>query len=146
MTQERSTPTSAWSAPFWGGVEQRQLWFQRCDGCSSALFPPRKVCPYCASVALSWDKSNGTGTIYTFTKVELGAIEEFQDQVPYVVGVVELDEGFRMTTRLVGFDAGDPVCDMPVMVLFNDPQIALPCFRPLAADELSSRSRDGGDA
>jgi uncharacterized OB-fold protein len=137
MNQTRVMPTAGWSGPFWEGVEQQQLRFQRCDGCTSALFPPRRVCPHCGSTELTWDKSAGCGSIYTFTEVERGAIEEFKDQLPYVVGVVELHEGFRMTTRLVGFDSNLlPTCDAPVTVVFDDPVIAMPCFRPLAADEL----------
>lgn len=96
-----------WTAPFWEGVAEHKISFQRCSDCSSAFFPPQRFCARCSSENLVWEESQGQGAVYSYTTVYKGAPQEFADEVPYTVAIVELDEGYRMTSRLVGRDADD---------------------------------------
>jgi uncharacterized OB-fold protein len=91
------------------------------------------VCPYCLSGDLEWLATSGRGTLHTFTVVHRGA-KGFPIGPPYVIAIVELAEGPRMMTNLVGI-APDPAqirIGMPVEVAFEDvtPDVALPRFRP----------------
>lgn len=121
---------NAWSAPFWEGVEQKELRFQHCEGCGRNVFPARRHCPRCASTDLSWRESKGEGTIYSFSVLELGAIGAFAGEVPYVIVVIDMAEGFRMTSRLRTDDFTAIRCDMPVRIQFPDSG-SLPVFVPL---------------
>ena len=81
---------------------------------------------------LSWDEARGTGTVYSFTVVEISPSPAFAGDVPYVVALVKLEEGVQMVSRIVGCEPGVVTIDMPVQVVFGqlDDQIALPQFRP----------------
>jgi uncharacterized OB-fold protein len=89
------------SQPFWEGLKQQQLMIQRCDECHRHIFYPRLLCPHCFSASVSWTQATGRGEIYSYTVVHR-AFGPFADQVPYVVAIVELEEGVRMMTRIVG--------------------------------------------
>jgi uncharacterized OB-fold protein len=88
------------SRPYWEGLARGELRIQRCDACSRYVFYPRAICPYCSSGQLSWVTSTGKGTIYSYT-VAHQAFGPFADEVPFVVAIVELEEGVRMMTRIV---------------------------------------------
>jgi uncharacterized OB-fold protein len=89
------------SRPYWEGLAQGELRIQRCDACSRHVFYPRAICPHCSSEQLSWVTTTGKGTIYSYT-VAHQAFGPFADEVPFVVAIVELAEGVRMMTRIVG--------------------------------------------
>lgn len=121
------TPSS-WSRPYWDAVAEGRLVFQRCDSCIRAVFPPRKFCPNCASPNFSWEDSAGTGSVYSYSVVERGALEEFKADLPYVVAVVELDEGYRMVSRIVDSQPDDVGCDVRVRVRIGEDGSRLPVF------------------
>jgi hypothetical protein len=75
------------------------LAYQRCAACESAVFYPRVICPVCGSTDLAWNSSAGLGTVYSVTAVSR------RDDVPYTVCLVDLDEGFRMMSTVVGVPA-----------------------------------------
>jgi uncharacterized OB-fold protein len=122
-----------WSKPYWDGVAQRVLRYQHCGSCQRNVFPARRYCPCCASEDLQWRESSGRGRLYSYSVVELGALPDFQDQVPYIIAVVELDEGFRMTSRLQDAEPDSVECDSPVEVSFTWRDGRLPCFVPSSA-------------
>ncbi|MFH7323010.1 MULTISPECIES: Zn-ribbon domain-containing OB-fold protein [unclassified Aeromicrobium] len=95
MTIEESRSLDA---TFRSRLEAGALAFQRCSE-SHAVFPPRPVCPSCGSTELAWGDSEGRGTIYSATTISPRGVD------PYTVVVVDLDEGFRMMSRLDGDDA-----------------------------------------
>ncbi len=80
-------------------LESGRLGFQRCGGCGAAVFYPRVLCPACGSSALVWEASAGRGTVYATTAVYR------RDVDPYNVVLVDLDEGFRMMSRVEGLPA-----------------------------------------
>ena len=87
------------SRPYWEGLAQGELRIQRCDVCSRAVFYPRSICPHCHADQLSWIVASGRGTIYSYT-VAHQAFGVFAEDAPYVVAIVELEEGVRMMTRI----------------------------------------------
>ena len=123
------------TAPYWEGTNAGKLLIKRCRSCSRAYFYPRNHCPNCWSTDTEWIESSGRGTVYTFTVVYQNDLPPFRDRVPYVVAIVELDEGVRMTSNIEGVDAGQVRCGMPVQVAFREEPrgedtVALPVFRP----------------
>jgi uncharacterized protein len=131
---EAKPVVDAESAPFWEGVARGELRLQRCAGCGRAVFHPRAVCPHCFGDDLAWFAAAGTGTIYSYT-VAHQAFGEFAGQVPFVVALVDLDEGVRMLTRIAGTDPGEVRIGQRVRVRFVDvgepgDQVRLPWFEP----------------
>lgn len=123
MTRLSSRPRprpSRWGAPFWEAAHRRELVLQRCRGCERHVFYPRLNCPHCGSLDLEWVRGSGEGTVYSFTIARRLTHRAFADQVPYVVAIVELAEGPRLTTNIVGCDPDDVRCGMPVRVQFED--------------------------
>jgi len=121
------------SKPFWEAARRHELRLQRCRTCSEAYFYPRNVCPGCLSTDVEWFTASGRGRVHTFSIVHRG-LKVTPLPMPYVLAVVELEEGPRMMTNLVGVPA-DPAhvrCDMPVVVEWADvtPESTLPRFRP----------------
>lgn len=119
---------------FWEGCKKHELWLPYCRGCGNFYWYPRDFCPHCFSWDVEWRKSAGRGKVYSFAIQYRAWHPGFADDVPYVTALVELDEGPRLYTNLVGV-AADPKavrCDMPVEVVFEDitDGISLPKFRP----------------
>lgn len=80
-------------------LESGRLGFQRCSGCGAAVFYPRVVCPVCGGVSLVWEGSSGRGVVYATTAVYR------RDAEPYNIVLVDLEEGFRMMSRVEGVPA-----------------------------------------
>jgi len=119
--------------PFWEAARRHELQIQACRACGTYLFFPRALCPRCFAADLEWRRVSGRGTLHTFTIVARGQ-RGFPLATPYVLAVVELAEGPRMMTNLVGIEP-DPAkvrIGMPVEVVFDDvtPEVTLPRFRP----------------
>ena len=124
------------TAPYWEGTKHGKLLIKSCRSCKNAYFYPRNHCPRCWSTDTEWMEASGRGTVYTFTVVYQNDLPPFRDRLPYVVAIVELDEGVRMTSNIEGIDPEQVVCGMPVQVAFReeprgDETIALPVFRPV---------------
>ena len=120
--------------PFWEGTKNRQLRVQRCHDCEKFFFYPRPLCPFCLSRNVEWRTVSGRGKLHTFT-INYRAGRHAPFEGPFVIAIVELEEGPRLMTNLVDVDP-DPAklrCDMPVEVVFHDltDDITLPRFRPL---------------
>ncbi len=81
---------------------------------------------------MAWEDARGTGTVYTFSVVHKNDLPPFNERVPYVAAVVELDEGPRMMTNVVDCDIDDVAVEMPVEVAFRtiDADTVIPVFRP----------------
>ncbi len=119
------------SRPFWDAAKRHALELPRCRSCGALHYYPRGACPRCLSGDLVWERVRGTGRVHTFTIVHRGQ-KGFPVPTPYVLAVVELDEGPRMMTTLVDVDPAAVKIGMPVEVTFRDVSdaIALPLFRP----------------
>jgi uncharacterized OB-fold protein len=84
----------------WSAATRDELAYQRCHACGGIVFYPRGHCPRCGSLDLSLHTSAGRGTIYSMTTVRLHPDPYFAGKTPYVVGLVDLDEGFRMLAEI----------------------------------------------
>lgn len=124
------------TAPFWDSLQKEKIEVQRCDDCESFVFYPRALCPHCSSRWLKWTPVSGRGRIYTLTIVHKAPGPTFQSDAPYVVALVELDEGCRMMTNIIEV-AADPngvKIGMPVEIVYDHvtQAVTLPKFRPVA--------------
>src|SRR5262245_41481800 len=117
--------------PYWDGAKVGELRLQRCDECAHVYFPPRAFCPACASRKVSWFKATGRGTLYSYV-IHHRPVPGFTP--PYSIAVVELEEGPRLMTNIVGCPQTPEALqlDMPVEVVFTpvSDSITLPQFRP----------------
>ena len=117
--------------PFWDAARQRELWVQRCRSCSTHLFYPRCLCTTCGSSDVGWVQASGHGTVFTYTVARKPTHPAFADRVPYVIAVVELDEGPKLTTNLVEIDPDDVSIGLRVQATFEDVgEVTLVNFRP----------------
>jgi uncharacterized protein len=85
---------------FWQACAQGKLIYQRCADCGRAQFPPRNRCSHCHADALAWHESARLGAIHTFTVVHRAPTTAFKSMLPYVIALIDLDEGFRMMMNL----------------------------------------------
>lgn len=100
---------TAFTARFWSALDEGRLETTRCEACGARSFPPKPICPHCWGTSVGWAPLSGRGRLYSRTVVH-AAPAAFRDEVPYAIGIVDLDEGLRLATRLVGDPAiGDPV-------------------------------------
>jgi uncharacterized OB-fold protein len=123
-------------APYWRALAQGVLLIQRCSDCGTVRHPPRPRCGNCASPAHSWESASGWGTVYSFTIVHHPANPELADSVPYVVALIELDEGPRLVSNVVGVDPERVTIDQRVKVHFEPvgDGMVLPLFTPTEQD------------
>jgi uncharacterized OB-fold protein len=120
------------SRPYWEGLARGELRIQRCRTCAKAVFYPRAICPHCHSDQLEWIAASGKGTIYTYT-VAHQAFGAFAEDVPFVVALVELEEGARMMSRIVDAPRERVSIGAAVEVTFEkgtgEDDLTLPYFR-----------------
>ncbi|OBJ03092.1 Zn-ribbon domain-containing OB-fold protein [Mycobacterium sp. 1465703.0] len=117
---------------FWNGLRQNKLLIQRCDGCGQLRHPPRPMCPHCRSLEWEAIESSGRGTVYSYVMPHEPKFPFFE--YPYVVVLVELDEGVRLVSNLTGINPADITPGMPVEVHFQtfDDDLVLHQVRPKA--------------
>lgn len=120
------------SQPFWDGCRRHELLLQQCAECRAFWFPPSILCPECLSAAWEWTKISGRGRVYSFVIFHRVYHTGFTDEIPYVVAVVELEEGPRLMSNIIGCDPYAVHCEMAVEVVFEDVSetVTLPKFRP----------------
>ena len=96
------------------------------------LPPPSPICPQCFSMNTEWEKSSGKGEVYTFSVVRVPLAPEWEPDIPYVIGVIQLDEGVRMVSNIVRCKPEDVKIGIKVEVVFDDvtDKITLPKFKP----------------
>lgn len=120
------------SKGFWEACQRRELVIQRCGACGARRHYPRALCPTCLSDAVEWIRCSGRGTVYTFTVTHQNQAPGFRDALPYVLAYVELEEGVRLLTNIVGCAPEAVRIGMAVRVVFEDatPAVTLPKFAP----------------
>jgi uncharacterized protein len=98
------------AAHFWSGCAAGELRYQRCGACAAPQFYPRESCLRCGAADLTWQAAEGRGTVYALTSVARAPSEEFRSLAPYVIALVDLDEGYRMMAHgAMGLAVGDRV-------------------------------------
>jgi hypothetical protein len=118
---------------FWEAAAEGRLLVQECPDCGERQFFPRSWCHYCGAGDVEWVESAGTGRVHTHTVIRRATeLPGFADEVPYVVAYVELDEGVRLCTNVVGCEPEEVEHGLAVEVTFErvSESVALPKFRP----------------
>src|SRR5690242_5247897 len=103
------------SRPYWDAAREHRLVIRLCRDCCAKHFMARYVCPVCWSDRLEWIDSSGAGTVASFSIVHRAPTAPFKARTPYVVALIDLDDGPRMFANIVGDDArevaiGERVC------------------------------------
>lgn len=88
--------------PFWEGCASGELRYQACTDCGAVQLLPRTLCASCHGAALEWRRSAGRGRILSHTTVQRAPTPAFRADVPYVIALVDLDEGFRLMVNVAG--------------------------------------------
>ncbi|MBI4497700.1 MAG: Zn-ribbon domain-containing OB-fold protein [Chloroflexi bacterium] len=122
--------------PFWQGCREGKLLLQRCAACGVVRYPPRPMCPQCTSLESRWVPATGTGTVFSYTVTHQALHPSLVGRTPHVIVLVELDEGVRMTSTVLGCTPDQVRIGMPVEVVFHQETdgVILPLFRPAGAE------------
>jgi uncharacterized OB-fold protein len=131
QTGDGPRPESPSSRPFWDGCRRHELLFQRCRDCGAPTHTPSAVCQACLSPALTWERSQGTGEIYSWTLVWRPPTPTFH--VPYAPAIIEMAEGWHILSNIVGCEPDVIRVGLPVGVVFHPftDDVVLPYFEPL---------------
>ncbi|WP_406008329.1 OB-fold domain-containing protein [Streptomyces sp. NBC_00637] len=125
----------AFTRTYWDAAAGGRLLIRRCGACGRAHHYPREFCPHCWSEDVAWEDASGLATLYTWSVVHRNDLPPFGERTPYVAAVVDLAEGPRMSTEVVGAAPGEPGEDpraglragLELAVAFRE---GVPVFRP----------------
>lgn len=141
MSERRSEPKprpapipDAETEPYWQAANEGRLTVQRCTVCGKSQLYPRWRCLRCRG-QVEWVDASGGGTVYSFTVIRQNFSRSFRHLIPYVVALVDLDEGPRLMTNLVGVEPDDVEIGMRVRVRFEQVSdgASVPLFEPESA-------------
>lgn len=120
------------SRPFFDGAREGRLMLQRCKACATWLHPVRSRCPACAAPELEWAPASGRARLYSWGRLHRAYLPQHQNRLPLDLAVVDLEEGVRMQSNLVGAAPSEIRAGMPLEVDFErvSPDVAIPVFRP----------------
>lgn len=135
MNQEWAKPlpdADAVSAPFWQAAAEGRLLIQECPACHHRQHYPRALCTACAATP-EWLECSGRGTVYTFTVVRQYGARPFRDELPYVIAMVEIEEGLLVFGSVTDCDVESMHIGMPVEAHFVKAadDIGIPYWRPV---------------
>lgn len=121
------------NAFFFEGAKAHKLLIQRCGGCGTLRHPPRPACNRCGSYEWDTVEASGRGTVYSFVVNHYPQVPAFD--YPLAVALIELEEGTRLVSDVIGCDAAEVYVGMPVQAEFVqfDEELTLPQFRPVEA-------------
>lgn len=132
MSRARPTPSPV-TAPFWSATADRRFLIQRCSVCSVAQFYPRATCTGCGSLDLGWEAASGRAVLHTFTIARRATHPGFTGAEPYVIAIVELAEGPKVTGNVVDCPVDDVHIGMALELGWDDlgnDGIRLPLWHP----------------
>jgi len=120
------------SKEFWAGCKAHELRFQMCKACGHVRWPASIICPMCYSKDTKWTVAEGKGRVYSFAVYHVAYHPGFENDLPYVVADVELEEVPCLLTNIVGCRPDEVKCDMLVEVTWEDivEDFSLPKFKP----------------
>lgn len=119
------------SLPFWTAAHEGKLKLQRCTSCLDWVFYPRQICPHCWNTKLEWQGSCGRGKVKTFSVVYKPGHPAWKVVAPYVVALIQLEEGPTMLSLIVGTKPNRVQVGMPVQLrVVEIGEHSLPCFEP----------------
>ena len=122
----------ALSAPYWGALEEGRHIFQRCFACDNAWLPARRECPRCLNDAWVWENASGAARLISWVVYHTAFHPSFKDRLPYTVAIVELVEGPRLISNIIGIDDPETLeIDQALeLTIEREGGIAIPRFRP----------------
>jgi uncharacterized OB-fold protein len=114
---ERRYPprVTQFTAPFWRGLSEGVFRTTRCQSCGRLSFPPKPLCPHCWHDQVSWEALSPAGRLYSWTRIHAGPAV-FESDLPYEVGIVDLDCGIRIACPLRG-PSTNWQCDMAMRLI-----------------------------
>ena len=116
---------------YWEGTKKGELRIRECNVCKARFRFAHAWCPNCGDVDPGWTRASGKATVTHFSVVHRAPYAAFEDVVPYVLALVELEEGVRMMCNIIDCDPKTVRVGLPVTVTFEPRgDIALPQFRP----------------
>ena len=127
---------------FWSGAARGELRITRCDACRRYVWYPETPCRYCGGAHLTWTRVSGRGTLFSWTVLHHAWIPQFRAQLPFVSGLVALEEdpAVRVVSYVVDCVPADLRCDLPVRVVFRPlrypgvaREVSAPMFAPATA-------------
>lgn len=120
------------NAPFWQAVRRHEVSCQRCPSCSVVRYPAAKHCPECLAENNEWVTLSGRGKVWSFGVYYHLFVKSFAEDIPYNVALVELEEGPRLITSIVGIPNEKIEMEMPVEAVFETvtDEVTLIKFRP----------------
>lgn len=119
------------SRGFWEHTRAGTLSLQKCGSCGHMHFPGSPVCPNCLADDQSWVPVSGKGKLLSWVRFHRAYWDSFRVNLPYLVCLVDLDEGPMLVSNLVGTEPDDIVIGAAVEVIFEkvDEELTLPKFR-----------------
>jgi uncharacterized protein len=124
------------SQAFWDAANHGQLMLAKCKSCGRLHYYPRPMCPHCWSHDVGLTPASGRGVVYTYSTVFVNDLPPFKSRLPYIAASVELAEGLRITTNIVGCSPEQVRIGLPVTVRFEviAANVAIPVFEPDGID------------
>lgn len=120
--------------PFWNGLRAGHISFPRCSACGKTHWYPMSLCPHCLGGSFEWPSVSGRGNLHSWTVVRRAFSPEWNDRLPYIVGLVEFAEvpGTRLISNIIDCDIGDLSVNMELDPVFSDDGVSPPTvrFRP----------------
>jgi uncharacterized protein len=121
------------SQPFFAGAKEHRLMIQQCTTCGARIWPVKSRCDNCLSPTVTWVQASGKATLYSFVLMHQLYHPGFATEVPYNIAQVDLEEGLRILTAIVGCPNADLQIGMPLEVTFEaiTNEVTLPKFKPV---------------
>ena len=119
---------------FWAATKNKEFKYQQCDNCDKVVFYPRRHCTGCTGGKLAWKTASGKASVYTYSVVRQSYHPFFRNMVPYVVAWIDLEEGPRILSNVIGVD--DPLNDVSIgqevqLEWEEHEDLFIPLFRPV---------------
>ena len=131
MNRPLPQPTAE-TRPFWDACARGELVYQRCGHCGQAQLIPRTLCAHCQHDRLAWQTSAGSGRLLSFTLVHRAPSAAFREQLPYLIALVDMDEGFRLMVNMDHEPEAPPTIGQSVHIGFREVEgVTLPHARRL---------------
>lgn len=140
MTEQQAAPTyskplpepTKVSQPFWDGAKEHRLMLQRSKRTGKYIYYPRAVSPYGPGDELEWIQASGKGSVYSYTVARRPTGPQWAEEGPYVIAIIELEEGPHLTANILGCPTEQVSIGMAVMASFEDvtDDVTLVQFRP----------------
>lgn len=128
-------PQTSHTVPFWEATRDRRLLLQWCPACEAHVWYPRENCPRCLGTDHEWREASGEGVVHAVTVLYRPGVPMMADRGPYTVALIDLAEGVRMMSNVVGCDPESVTVGMAVRLTWEPLSDGrnLPQFEPVGA-------------